>query len=465
MVRRIAIYTIAGAMLLTTGQQSKATSLSGVPLALKDSQLVQISSPTIEQFSSRFVRSSNILDTSATLIAADPFDSKTFQATFDRDPQLLAWATRMTPFWQFLVENDLIGMPQEKVVEMLGQGQPVEDAHATADDNKSPAESGNGRAAYLLITRISGAHVVATGVQIEYKGGKVARWRLFSSTNHYPITSPKDVFRVELVSRWVTQNVVESDICDFGLKVKKSLAFVSRDNTDNAFEDSRPPFIVASQKVLPTTEEPLALILLPQQPTSAELLNAAILCQQSLLVKVSREFAQQAISAAKSDAERKKAKSFIESRLPMKTPTWEVEQRHLISYAASKRKEPEAMSGYEKNIRDEPSFEYSYYAAGMLKREKQNLAGAQDMFERVLTLNPKYQKALFGLAAIKMQNGDSALAKKLALQAYFLYPYDDSTKTIYRSVTNEDPPETPPANLYGTAKSTKATTKGAPKKH
>jgi hypothetical protein len=465
MVRKIAIYTIAGAMLLTNGQQSKATSLSGVALALKDSQLGQISLPTTEQFPGGFVRSSNILDTSATLIAADPFNSATFKTTFDRDPQLLAWATRMTPFWQFLIENDLIGMPQEKVVDMLGQGQPVEDSRATADDNKSPAESGNGRAAYLLITRISGAHVVATGVQIEYKGGKVARWRLFSSTNHYPITSPKDVFRIELVSRWVTQNVVESDICDFGMKIKKSLAFVSRDNTDNSFEDTRPPFIVASQKVLPTTEEPLALILLPQQPTSAELLDAASTVQQSLLVKASREYAQQSISAAKTESERKKAKSFIEARLPLKTPKWEVEKRHLESYAASKRRETEAMTGYEKNIHDDPSFEYSYYAVGMLKREQQNWAGAQIMFEKVLVMNPKYQKALFGLAAIKKQNGDGALAKKLALQAYFLYPYEESTKTIYRSVTNEDPPEKQPGDVYGTAKSIKATTNGAQKKH
>ena len=386
-------------------------------------------------------------------LAYEAFDATKFKTTFDRDPNFLAWATRKNAFFQFLIENDLIGMTRDKVTEMFGEGQPLQDAPLLKNANDNAGNPNNFRPCYILVTKITGAKVVATCIQLEYKNDKVARWRMFSSTNPYPIAAPKDMFRSDLASHWVNQNVVESDICDFGLKYKKSLEFLIPDKSNDSFESTRPTFDVMLQKVLPSTEEPVALILLPKNPTSAEFLDAANLCQQSLLVKASREYTIQAIATAKNDADRKKAKAFLDTRLPLKTPSWTVQKRHLEAYAASKRKEPEAaFAGCEKNIRDEPAFEYPYYMIGMLKREQQNFAGAGDMFERVLKINPKYQRALFGLASIRMQAGDSTLARKMALQAYFLYPYDSSSKSIYRLVVGEDPPEKEPAGLYGAAK-------------
>jgi hypothetical protein len=469
MVPKIALYTIAGAMLIANVQPGEANSLTGLTRTLQlppgAKQFLPGYTTPVEPSYGSPVRSTDTLYDPATLIAYDPFDANKFKTTFDRDPQFFAQATRMDYFWQFLVENDLIGMPQDKVVEMLGQGQTLEDSHATAAENKSSADPGNGRDSYLIATKITGAQVVATVLQLEYKGGKVARWRFISNSNHYPITDPKSLYRVELVSHWVTQNVVESDICDFGRKIKKNLFGSDVDKSSSSFENTRPPFSVASQKVLPTTEEPIPLVFLPQQPTSSELLNAAVLTQQSLLVKAAREYAEQAVGAAKTDADRKKARAFIEARLPLKTPKWEIEKRHMESYAASKRNEPEAeMEGYEKNIRDEPSFEYSYYTVGMLKLEKRNFAGAQNMFEKALSINPKYQKAIFGLAAIKLQVGDSNAARKMALKAYFLFPYDNASKYMYHSITNEDPPEKAPADLGGSGTS-KSAAKGALKKH
>jgi hypothetical protein len=468
MVRKIAIDTIAGAMLIANVQSGEATSLTGLAGALElpsgEKQFLPTSSTSLEPFSGTSIRSIKILNNSASLIAYDPFNATNFKTAFDRDPQFFAQATRMNPFWQFLIETDIIGMPQEKVVEMLGPGQPVEDSHATADENKSPAESGTGRSTYLLSTKITGAQVVATLLQLEYKGGKVARWRFLSSSNQYPITDPKSMYRIDLLTRWVSQNVIESDICDFGRKVKKNLFVADSDKASGSFENTRPPFSVVSQKVLPITEEPSPFVFLPPQPTSAEFLSAAILSQQSLLVKAARGYAEQAVAAAKTDADKKKARAFIEARLPLKTPKWETEQRHMESYAASKRNEPEAeMEGYEKNIRDEPSFEYSYYTVGMLKLEKRNYAGAQGMFEKAISINPKYQKAIFGLAAIKLQSGDSNAARKMALQAYFLFPYDDASKYMFHSITGEDPPAKAPADLGGAGTSKAA--KSAPKKH
>lgn len=452
MVRRIAVSTIACAILVTGGKPGDATPVASVTSLLKAADRVESSTPFAQPHSD-CSRLQNASEKSQLLIATESFDAAKFKSTFEQDPQFLAWASRMPAFLRFLEEKDLIGMTQEKVTEELGPGQLLDDPAAPPDENKNPAESGNGRAGYLLTTRISGATVLATGVQLEYKDGKVARWRLYCSTHHYPISSPKEVYQVNQVSRWIDENVVESDICDFGLKIKKSMGFASPDKTNDAFEDTRPPFLVVGEKKLPTTKEPYSLVLLPQQPTSAELLNTAVLCQQSLLVKASREFAERALTAAKTDADKKKARAFIESRLPLKTPRWSTEKRHLESYAASKRKEPEAaIDGYEQNIREEPGFEYSYYMVGMLKREKLNFAGAQNMFEKVLAINPKYQKALFGLAAIKMQSGDTNVARKMALQAYFLYPYDASSKSIYHSIVNEDPPQKPPADLYGANK-------------
>jgi hypothetical protein len=121
MVRKIAIYTIAGAMLIANVQSGEATSLTGLAGALElpsgEKQFLPTSSTSLEPFSGTSIRSIKILNNSASLIAYDPFNATNFKTAFDRDPQFFAQATRMNPFWQFLIENDIIGMPQEKVVE------------------------------------------------------------------------------------------------------------------------------------------------------------------------------------------------------------------------------------------------------------------------------------------------------------------------------------------------------------
>jgi tetratricopeptide (TPR) repeat protein len=300
----------------------------------------------------------------------------------------------LADFFALIKSTDLIDSSQDFVEKKLGPG-------TAAVAKSSDTKSGDVKS---LCLQYPVSDPVITAIEIEYRDGKVRQWRLAGHASDATAKSQTGASTEAIrKSAWVTTNVERYSI------PKQST-------------------LVAVAKKTDPKQEPTLLVLLSDQPTARELLEAAKACRIGFFLKQADNFARQSVFKAQSNEDTKNSAFYLKFRLPSHPADWDVERRHAEAYAKESTDLDEAAALYEKNIAEDPNFEFSYYTLAKLKQIKGDYDGAAKLLDAVLKVNPQYQRALFELAKVQLLQGSVTKAIETAKKAYALYPDDLESK-------------------------------------
>jgi tetratricopeptide (TPR) repeat protein len=168
----------------------------------------------------------------------------------------------------------------------------------------------------------------------------------------------------------------------------------------------------------------------PDGKTASEYYELGVAYKGTGWTEQSREALNRAIKLDGDKEVGRKAKRFLETKLPRDPAAAEAVQLNIKGFNSQIFDKEEAEKVYLECIKKYPRFEWAYSNLGSLYVQEEKYKEGEDYLKKALEINPSYVNAWLHLAGCKKKENDLEGARSCLKKALELDPDDSSAKLM-----------------------------------